>query len=281
MVNMISGGLHARGTLAIQDFLVVPLDASYGEALEACVAVHAALGRVLAEREHSTLRADEGGYGPSLDSVTDAFELLELAVARTGREPGPAVAVALDVASTHFYDPTSSLYRLDAGGTAIDAEGLVGLLAGWVSAFPIFSIEDGLAEDDWEGWQMLTAELGAKVQLVGDDLFTTSLPRLERGIELGAANAVLVKMNSDRHIVGNDRREREGAGGGIPVRRLGALGRDRGSRPRRSGRRDGSRPDQDRLDDPVGAACQVQRAPPDRAAAGEPRRVRRAGCPGA
>ncbi len=196
MVNMISGGLHARGTLAIQDFLVLPLGASsYGEALETCVAVHAALGRVLAERGHSTLRADEGGYGPSLDSVTDAFELLELAVARAGHEPGTDVAFALDVASTHFYDPASGLYRLDAGGTAIDAEGLVGLLAGWVSAFPIVSIEDGLAEDDWDGWQMLTAELGARVQLVGDDLFTTSLARLERGIELGAANAVLVKMN--------------------------------------------------------------------------------------
>jgi enolase len=195
MVNMISGGLHARGGLAIQDFLVLPLSASsFAEALETSVGVHAALGRVLGERGSSTLRADEGGYGPALGSVTEALELLELAVTRAGHEPGTDVAFGLDVAATHFYDAASGSYRLDDGRT-VDAGGLVELLVGWVREFPIVSIEDGLAEDDWDGWRTLTAELGAEVQLVGDDLFTTSLARLERGIELGAANAVLVKMN--------------------------------------------------------------------------------------
>jgi enolase len=196
MVNMISGGLHARGQLDFQDFLIIPLSATgWSEALAVCVDVHAELGAVLAERGHSTLRADEGGYGPLLSSNELALDLLHDAVVRTGREPGRDVAFAIDVAATHFYDGSTRRYHLAADGQELDSDALIDVLEGWVGRHPILSIEDGLAEDDWDGWRTLTDRLGDRIQLVGDDLFTTNLARLEYGIEHHVANAVLVKMN--------------------------------------------------------------------------------------
>lgn len=196
MVNMISGGLHARQRLDIQDFLIVPVGApGYSRALEMCVAIYAALGDELTARGLSTLRADEGGYGPLLPSNVIALELLECAVVRAGYVPDEDVAFALDVAASHFYDTSEGLYWLSAERTKLDAAGLIAMLTGWTDRYAICSIEDPLAEDDWEGWQLLTAQLGERLQLIGDDLFTTNMERLERGIELGAANAVLVKMN--------------------------------------------------------------------------------------
>ncbi len=196
MVNIISGGLHARRQIEFQDFLVIPVGAgSYGEALEMCVAVHRATAGVLSAAGYSTLKADEGGFGPAVRSHREALELLQEGVEAAGLTPGLDIVYALDVAATHFCDGSTGAYRLTSENRECNAAEMAGLIAELAEDFPIASVEDALAEDDWEGWVALTQTLGDRLQLVGDDLFTTNLARLERGIELGAANAVLVKMN--------------------------------------------------------------------------------------
>jgi enolase len=194
MVNIISGGLHAGQNLDFQDFLVVPVGAdTYSRALAMSVDVYQSTRELLAERGLSTLKADEGGFGPALAGNRAALDLLLEAVERAGYQPGKDIGFAIDVAATHFFD--GERYRLATEGEVYDAPSLVELLAGWVKRYPIVSIEDGLAEDDWEGWKTLTARLGGSVQLIGDDLFTTNPERLDRGIGEDVANAVLVKMN--------------------------------------------------------------------------------------
>jgi enolase len=198
MVNMISGGLHAGGNLDIQDVLIVPVGAqSYSEALETIVAMYRAVGAVLKERGfESTLVGDEGGYGPRLRSNEQAFDVVVDAMIACGFEPGRDMAIAVDVASTHFFEPARGVYELGAtGDQALDSEGMIDLLAGWIERYPIISIEDGLAEDDWTGWTALTEQLGASIQLVGDDLFATQVARLQLGIERHAGNSVLIKLN--------------------------------------------------------------------------------------
>jgi len=192
MVNMISGGLHASGGVAFQDFLAIPVAAaSFAEALETCVRVRDALGERLAAAGHTTLKADEGGFGPPLATADAAFALLVEAVEGAGLAPEGDVAFALDVAATHFHD--EGIYR--PRGERLTAAELVAQLAELVERYPIVSLEDPVAEDDWDGWRHATELLGGRVQLVGDDLFVTNRARLERGVELGIANAVLVKMN--------------------------------------------------------------------------------------
>jgi enolase len=198
MVNIISGGLHARGNLDFQDFLVVPVGAeSYSGALETCGAIYASTEDLLGELGHSTLKADEGGFGPALEGTVATFEILCRAIEAAGYRPGEDVAFAIDVAASHLHvlDGGHGHYRLASEGRDCRSEELVEVLAELVARYPIVSIEDGLAEDDWEGWQRLTARIGDRVQLIGDDLFATNLERVERGIASGAANAVLVKMN--------------------------------------------------------------------------------------
>lgn len=196
MVNILSGGLHAGNRLAVQDFLVVPVGAAgYSSALRMCVAVHWSMRELLADRGLSTLRADEGGFGPDLPGHEPALDCLMAAIERAGFEPGREVAIAIDVAATHFHDPETGLYQLEPEGLRLPAAGLAELLRGWADHYPICSIEDGLAEDDWDGWRHLTDLVGGRVQLIGDDLFTTHPQRLRRGLEGGIANAVLVKMN--------------------------------------------------------------------------------------
>jgi enolase len=193
MVNLISGGLHAGGNLDFQDFLLLPIGArSYSEALEMTVAVYRTLGRVLVQHGfEGVLVGDEGGYGPKLPENERAIELILAAYAKAGLAPGKNAAIALDVASSHFY--RNGRYHLR--GETLDAHEMAERLGSWVSAYPILSIEDGLAEDDWDGWKFLTELVGKKVQLIGDDLFVTNLARLQRGIESGVANAVLLKLN--------------------------------------------------------------------------------------
>jgi enolase len=196
LVNLISGGLHAGGNLDLQDFLLMPVGArSYPEALEMAVAVYRALSQVLTRHGfEGVLVGDEGGFGPRLHGNEQAIELILAAFGQAGLTPGKQAALALDVAATHFYRDGSYHLRADRGRTLRPDE-MVALLARWVDAYPVFSIEDGLAEDDWEGWQKLTAALGRRVQLVGDDLFVTNPQRLRRGIAEGVANSVLVKVN--------------------------------------------------------------------------------------
>ena len=198
MVNIISGGRHAAGGLDMQDFLAIPIGAeSFGEALRMVVAVYRAVGRVLSQTGFYAYGvADEGGYGPPLPCHEDALGLLydatRLAGYRCARDGD--IAIGLDVAATEFAGDGGQ-YVLHAEGRTFSAEELVDLLDHWGKTYPIISIEDGLGEDDWEGWDYLTKKLGGSTQLIGDDLFTTNPVRLARGADDGIANAVLVKPN--------------------------------------------------------------------------------------
>ncbi|MDZ4689257.1 MAG: phosphopyruvate hydratase [Planctomycetaceae bacterium] len=196
MVNMISGGKHAGGQLDFQDYLLMPVGAaSYSQALEWIVAAYQQLGRHLTEAGHEgVLVGDEGGYGPKLRSNEEALDVLMRVIERTGLRPGRDLAIALDVAASHFHD--AGKYRLSAtGGRELTGPELAEHLTGLVRQYPIVSIEDGLAEDDWDGWTELTKQLEDRVQLIGDDLFATNPERLRHGIERGVANAVLIKLN--------------------------------------------------------------------------------------
>jgi enolase len=198
MVNMISGGLHAGRNLDIQDVLIVPLSArSYSESLEMIVSMYRGVGEILRDRGlESALVGDEGGFGPKLRDNEQALEIVVEAMHLRGLVPGRDVAIALDIASSHFHDKASGRYRLRASGDqTFDRSAMVEMLAKWVRSYPIVSIEDGLAEDDWEGWTDFTNRLGDSVQILGDDLFTTQVSRLQEGIERKAANAVLIKVN--------------------------------------------------------------------------------------
>jgi enolase len=195
MINILSGGIHGDGNIDFQDYQVIPLRASrYSEALADVLAIYRAMKVSL--KSHGAYRpgvADEGGYAPELKTNEQGFELMVEAIERSGLKPGRDAAIALDVASSHFY--ANRRYRMVAEGVETDAEGMVCRLAEWCGRYPIISIEDGIAEDDWMGWKLLTERLGARAQLIGDDLFATNPARLRKGIEAGVANAVLVKMN--------------------------------------------------------------------------------------
>lgn len=196
MVNMISGGLHAGGNLDFQDVLIQPVGAAdYATGLEWIVRVYRRLGELLAKAGYEgRLVGDEGGFGPRLTNNRQAVEFVVRAIEAARLRPGADVTIALDVASTHFYD--GARYRLASeGGKLLTGGELIDRLEAWAREFPITSIEDGLAEEDWNGWQGLTKQLGKKIQLVGDDLFATSAARVRRGIELGVANSVLIKVN--------------------------------------------------------------------------------------
>jgi enolase len=193
MVNLISGGLHAGRNLDMQDFLFLPIGAkSCSDALHTTVRVYRALAVTLQEHGYEgVLVGDEGGFGPKLKSNEQAIELILLAFRRAGLQPGVDAAIALDVASTHFFE--GGVYRLQ--GQLMSATMLAAMLTDWADRYPILSIEDGMAEDDWAGWKTLTESLGRRVQLIGDDLFVTNPQRLKQGIERGVANAVLIKVN--------------------------------------------------------------------------------------
>jgi enolase len=196
MTNMISGGKHAGGNLDFQDVLIIPRGApSYPAGLEWIVRVYRRLGELLREDGfEGYLVGDEGGYGPRLKSNRQAVEYVLRAVEKAGLRPRVDVTLAIDVASTHFYRDGHYVLKAEEGRRLTSAE-MVERLAEWAGEFPIDCIEDGLAEEDWAGWQLLTARLGGKVKLVGDDLFATNAARLKKGIELKAANAVLIKVN--------------------------------------------------------------------------------------
>ncbi len=195
MINMISGGLHAGGNLDFQDFLILPCGApDIGTALEWTVRVYRRLGALLNEAGfEGRLVGDEGGYGPRLASNEAAAELVTRAIHESELAAPRDIRLAVDVASTHFYD--GSKYRLAADKVALSASGFIERIAALVERFPIASIEDPLAEEDWAAWQSITARLGGRVCLVGDDLFATNIERLRHGINIGAANAILIKVN--------------------------------------------------------------------------------------
>jgi len=192
MLNVLNGGVHAANAVDIQEFMVVPAGfPTFREALRAGVEVYHSLKKVLAKRDLATNVGDEGGFAPDLGRNRDALEVLVEAVQAAGYEPGRQVAFAIDAAASEFH--REGAYHLD--GKALSSAEMVEYLVGLVDGFPLVSVEDGLAEDDWEGWALLTRTLGTRVQLVGDDVFVTNEEVLRRGIKAGVANAVLVKVN--------------------------------------------------------------------------------------
>jgi enolase len=195
MVNILSGGIHGGGNIDLQDFMMIPLRAErYSEALQDAVAVYRAMKDVLKEKgAYQAGVADEGGYAPRVDSNEAGFALMVEAFERAGLRPGEDAAIGVDVAASHFAE--GSVYVLQAEGVELNSTEMVDRLESWTARYPILSIEDGLGEEDWNGWTALTERLGERCQLVGDDFFVTSPARLEKGIAEGAANAVLVKMN--------------------------------------------------------------------------------------
>ncbi|MDA0809054.1 MAG: phosphopyruvate hydratase [Planctomycetota bacterium] len=196
MVNMISGGKHAGGNLDFQDYLILPVGAtSYPQAFEWIVTVYQHVGKLLTKSGfEGVLVGEEGGFGPKLKSNEQALDFVVAAIEAAGLRPGEDVCIGLDVASSHFHH--EGKYRLAAtGDEELTADDVVNLLEEWVNRYPIISIEDGLDEDDWDGWQVLTQRLGSRVQLIGDDLFVTNRQRLQRGIVSGVANSVLIKLN--------------------------------------------------------------------------------------
>ena len=197
MMNILNGGAHADNSVDLQEFMVMPVGAkTFDEALRMGVEVFHRLKAVLHKRGYSTAVGDEGGFAPNLKSNGEAIEVVLEAITAAGYKPGEHIAIALDPASSEFYDKASGKYVFKKSDkSARTSEQMTKFWADWVRQFPVVSIEDGLAEDDWAGWKHMTAELGGKVQLVGDDLFVTNTERLERGISEKTANAILIKLN--------------------------------------------------------------------------------------
>ena len=194
MMNVINGGKHAEGALQFQECMIMPVGApSFREAVRYGAEVFHALGRLLHDRKMPTLVGDEGGYAPPLDSIDAAMKLLVEAIESAGYKPGSEIAIALDPASSEFYQ--DGKYYAHDKQHGLSADEMVALYRDLCERYPIVSIEDGLAEDDWSGWRKLTEAIGDKVQLVGDDLFVTNTKFLERGIKEGVANSILIKVN--------------------------------------------------------------------------------------
>ena len=196
MMNILNGGEHADNSVDVQEFMILPVGAkSFREGLRMGAEVFHSLKKVLSERGLACGVGDEGGFAPNLGSNREALELIVEAIEKAGYKPGDDVKLGLDVAATEMYDKETKLYDLKHEGKKLTAEQMVDLYEEWVNNFPIVTIEDGLDEEDWDGWKVLTERLGKKVQLVGDDLFVTNTDRFERGIEAGVANSILIKVN--------------------------------------------------------------------------------------
>ena len=201
MLNILNGGKHADNNLNCQEFMIMPLGAkSFSEALEWSARVYQNLKKILKEQKLSTGVGDEGGFAPNLSNDEEALKLLVMAIEKSGFKKGKDIAIAMDVASTEMYDEAEKIgqkgkYYFWKTGEIYSAEQMIKLYQSWIKKYPIVSIEDGLAEEDWEGWQKLTKALGGKIQLVGDDLFVTNPARLQKGIDLKCANSILVKVN--------------------------------------------------------------------------------------
>lgn len=194
MMNIVNGGQHADNSVDVQEFMVMPLGFdNFSDALRAGVETFHHLKKVLASRKLNTAVGDEGGFAPDLKSNQEALDLIMEAIGQAGYKAGEQIWIALDVAATELYDTKQKVYTVD--GKKLSGAQMVDFLAAWVDQYPICSIEDGCSEDDWETWKLLTERVGSKVQLVGDDLFVTNVRRLQRGIDEGIANSILIKVN--------------------------------------------------------------------------------------
>ncbi len=194
MMNILNGGKHAANSTDFQEFMIVPAGAdSFSHALKMCVEIYQQLKKVLKEKGYNTNVGDEGGFAPSLESNSQAVEAILVAIEKAGYLPAKDCFIALDPASSEFFN--NGLYDLEKEGESFNREEMVDYYFKWVSKYPIISIEDGMAEDDWDGWQMLTQKVGHKVQIVGDDLYATNVKRLAKGLQLKASNSILIKLN--------------------------------------------------------------------------------------
>jgi enolase len=195
MMNILNGGAHASNNVDAQEFMVVPIGADeFADGLRMGVEVFHALKKVLTKMKLSTAVGDEGGFAPMLPSNEAALDVVMEAIRQAGYEPGRDIAIAMDVAASELYQDGEYVFK-KGDGSRRSAKAMVDLYAGWVDRYPIVSIEDGLAEDDWDGWKIMTEQLGQRVQLVGDDIFVTNVDRLSRGIEQTVGNAILIKVN--------------------------------------------------------------------------------------
>jgi len=193
-MNVLNGGKHADNNVDMQEFMLVPAGFErFSEGLRAAVETFHHLKKVLGKRGYNTNVGDEGGFAPDLKSNQEALDVLVEAIETAGYAPGEQIYIGIDPASSEFYE--DGTYNLASEGKKLDSEGMIDYLEGWLSRYPILTIEDGLAEDDWAGWASLTRRLGDRVQLVGDDIFVTNVERLQRGLDEGIANAILIKVN--------------------------------------------------------------------------------------
>lgn len=197
MMNILNGGSHADNSIDFQEFMIMPIGADmFGDALRMGVEVFHHLKNVLKKNGYSTNVGDEGGFAPNIKSNEEAIETVLKAIEAAGYRPGIDIVIAMDAAASEFYDEKSGLYHFHkSGGKKMSTDEMIDFWVSWVNKYPIISIEDGLHEDDWDGWQKLTKEIGAKVQIVGDDLFVTNTKRLQKGIDQDAANSILIKVN--------------------------------------------------------------------------------------
>jgi len=194
LMNILNGGAHADNKIDFQEFMIMPVGAeNFSHALRMGTEIFHQLKNVLKKKGYSTNVGDEGGFAPDLKSNREALDLIMEAIKRAGYEAGKQIYIALDVAATEFYDEEKKLYAID--GKHLTGDQMVDFLAAWCDKYPICSIEDGCSEDDWATWKKLTDRLGKRVQLVGDDLFVTNVQRLQRGIDEGIANSILIKVN--------------------------------------------------------------------------------------
>lgn len=195
MMNILNGGAHADNNVDFQEFMAMPVGASsFSEALRWGVETFHSLKSVLKSRGYNTAVGDEGGFAPSLKSNVEAIEVILEAITKAGYKPGEQIAIALDPAASEFFDNGKYVFK-KSDKSSKSPEDMVKFWSDWCRQYPIVSIEDGLAEDDWEGWKLITQELGTRIQLVGDDLFVTNVKRLQRGIDQGVANSILIKLN--------------------------------------------------------------------------------------
>jgi enolase len=197
MMNILNGGSHADNRIDFQEFMIMPIGAeTFSHALQMGAEVFHNLKKVLADKNYSTNVGDEGGFAPNIKSNEEAIEVVLSAIEKAGYKPGEDIYIALDPASSEFFIPEENVYHLKwSSGRKLSPEQMVSYWKKWVRKYPVISIEDGMAEDDWAGWSLLTKELGNKIQLVGDDLFVTNPARLQMGIDKGVANSILVKVN--------------------------------------------------------------------------------------
>jgi len=195
MMNILNGGAHADNSVDLQEFMIMPVGAkTFADALRMGAETFHTLKKVLKDRKLNTNVGDEGGFAPNLDSNDQALDLILEAIDKAGYRAGEDIVLALDAASSEFFEGGKYVFKW-SDGSKRSAKDMVGFYKKWIDRYPILSVEDGLAEDDWKGWELLTKELGARIQLVGDDLFVTNTERLQRGIDSGVANSILIKLN--------------------------------------------------------------------------------------